>query len=51
TEKKLVANIPADLLPKAHHWLILHGRYVCTARNPKCTECGITPYCKHFNKK
>ena len=51
TEKKLVANIPADLLPKAHHWLILHGRYVCTARSPKCSECGIAPYCKHYNKK
>lgn len=46
TEKQLTANIPGALLPKAHHWLILHGRYVCTARNPKCAECGIRPWCK-----
>lgn len=46
-EKQLTANIPAPLLPKAHHWLILHGRYVCTARKPKCTECGIRPWCEH----
>ena len=41
TEKQLVANIPAEWLSRAHHWLILHGRYVCTARSPKCGECGI----------
>ena len=51
TEKTLVANIPAELLPKAHHWLILHGRYVCTARKPKCEECGIAPYCKFVTGK
>jgi endonuclease-3 len=47
TEKQLTANIPGPLLPKAHHWLILHGRYVCTARNPKCHQCGLTPWCKN----
>jgi endonuclease-3 len=48
TERELVAHIPARLIPRAHHWLILHGRYVCTARNPKCDACGIRPWCKHF---
>jgi len=47
-ERDLEAGIPADIRPKAHHWLILHGRYVCTARAPKCTECGLTPYCRHY---
>ena len=46
TERELVKNIPEPLIPKAHHWLILHGRYVCTARNPKCTECGLNGICK-----
>ena len=46
TERELVKNIPEQLIPKAHHWLILHGRYVCTARNPKCTECGLNGICK-----
>ena len=41
TEKHLVKYIPKELIPTAHHWLILHGRYVCTARNPKCEECGL----------
>lgn len=45
-EKKLVANFDNKILTKAHHWLILHGRYVCTAKNPKCNECGIEKYCK-----
>jgi endonuclease III len=48
TEKQLVKNIPENLIPLAHHWLILHGRYVCTARNPKCAECGLTEWCRHF---
>ena len=48
TEQQLERHIPSSLLPIAHHWLILHGRYVCTARSPKCAECGITPYCRHF---
>ncbi len=51
TEKELVKHIPSELLSKAHHWLILHGRYVCTARNPHCNECGLFPYCKMVNVK
>lgn len=46
-EQQLTAHIPPCLLPKAHHWLILYGRYVCTARNPKCTGCGLLPWCKN----
>jgi len=49
TEKQLTKNIPPDLIPIAHHWLILHGRYVCTARNPKCKECGLNPICRMVN--
>ena len=48
TEKQLVKNIPENLIPLAHHWLILHGRYVCMARNPKCSECGLTAWCRYF---
>ena len=51
SEKTLVKNIPNHLLPIAHHWLILHGRYTCLARKPKCDECGIRTFCKFFNKK
>ncbi len=47
TERALEKNIPGHLLPIAHHWLILHGRYVCTARAPKCAECGIAEWCRH----
>lgn len=47
-ELQLEKNIPSHLLPIAHHWLILHGRYVCTARSPKCLECGISKLCKSF---
>ena len=50
TEKQLVKHIPEDLIPLAHHWLILHGRYVCLARKPKCNECGLTEYCKYYEK-
>lgn len=50
-EKQLVKHIPSELLSLAHHWLILHGRYVCTARSPKCSKCGITEYCREFAKK
>ena len=39
------------MLSNAHHWLILHGRYVCTARKPKCADCGISPWCKFFNEQ
>lgn len=48
TERELTKNIPEEFIPIAHHWLILHGRYVCIARNPKCNECGISAYCKDF---
>ncbi len=51
TEKTLVKYIPGPLLPKAHHWLILHGRYVCTARKPQCVTCGLKDYCKYFEKQ
>lgn len=51
TEKQLVKYIPDDLIPIAHHWLILHGRYVCIARKPKCDTCGIAQFCKFFSKK
>ncbi len=50
TERELVKYIPPELLPKAHHWLILHGRYVCQARKPKCDSCGLTGVCKHYKK-
>lgn len=51
TEKQLVKYIPASIIPKAHHWLLLHGRYVCQARKPKCEACGIREFCRFFNKK
>ena len=51
TEKQLVKYIPASVIPKAHHWLLLHGRYVCQARKPKCEGCGIREFCRFFNKK
>lgn len=51
TELTLEKHIPPDKLPKAHHWLILHGRYVCTARNPHCQECGISGICRQYGKK
>lgn len=50
TERELVKYIPSELLSKAHHWLILHGRYVCQARKPKCDQCGLTGVCKHYRK-
>jgi len=53
TEKQLVQHIPKSLIPLAHHWLILHGRYVCLARKPKCIECGAQAFCEYYqiNKK
>ena len=51
TEQALVRYFPESIIPKAHHWLLLHGRYVCTARNPKCAQCGISAYCRTFAKK
>jgi endonuclease III len=50
TEKQLVQYIPEDLVHKFHHWLILHGRYVCVARTPKCEICGIKPVCRYYNR-
>ncbi len=50
SEKQLIKFIPEHLVPKAHHWLILHGRYVCLARTPKCNECPLTVYCKYYQK-
>ncbi|MFN4084265.1 MAG: endonuclease III [Bacteroidia bacterium] len=50
-EKQLIEHIPKEIVPLAHHWLILHGRYVCTARNPKCNECGLQNACNYFNKQ
>jgi endonuclease III len=47
-EQQLVANIPPALLPIAHHWIILHGRYICVARKPKCNECGLKSFCKFY---
>ncbi len=47
-EKELTKHIPAEVIPKAHHWLLLHGRYVCQARTPKCSKCDLTSLCKHF---
>ena len=51
TELQLEKHIPSHLLPVAHHWLILHGRYVCTARAPKCGECGIKEWCREFSRQ
>jgi endonuclease-3 len=48
TEQQLVANIPKELLAVAHHWLILHGRYICVARRPKCEQCGLKTACKFY---
>lgn len=48
TEIQLVKHIPKEIIPLAHHWLILHGRYICVARNPKCSECGLRPACKWY---
>ena len=48
TELQLLKYIPTELVHKFHHWLILHGRYVCVARNPKCEECGLKPVCRYY---
>ncbi|MDY0015523.1 MAG: endonuclease III [Bacteroidales bacterium] len=50
TEKQLVAHIPEPLIAKAHHWLILHGRYICVARKPKCEKCGLQQACNYYEK-
>ena len=51
TEKQLIKYIPEDKIAIAHHWLILHGRYVCVARNPKCELCGVKDFCKYYKSK
>lgn len=51
TERTLMKHIPVELVPRAHHWLILHGRYVCKARRPDCLNCGLTRWCRTYNKK
>lgn len=50
TEMQLIGYIPEDKIPLAHHWLILHGRYICTARNPACDKCGISHLCRYYGK-
>ncbi len=51
TEMQLVRHIPEELISRAHHWLILHGRYICVARKPKCGECGLKDLCKYYTDK
>lgn len=51
TETQLVKYFPREKIPLAHHWLILHGRYICLARNPHCDRCGLTEWCKYYQKK
>lgn len=49
-EQQLVKHIPKDLIAQAHHWLILHGRYICVARNPKCAQCGLQSLCRYYER-
>ena len=49
-EKQLIKYIPTQYVHKAHHWLILHGRYICLARNPKCNQCGLAHICSYLKK-
>ena len=51
TELELIKYIPPELIPKAHHWLILHGRYICVARKPKCEECGLKKWCRYYSTR
>lgn len=51
TEREIVKHIPQHLIPKAHHWLILHGRYTCMARKPLCQNCGLTEWCRYYQRK
>ena len=51
SEKQLIKYIPGNIIPKAHHWLLLHGRYTCQARKPKCENCGLSTICRYFSKK
>ena len=50
TERTLMRHLPEEIVPLAHHWLILHGRYVCKARRPLCLDCGLKPVCRYYNK-
>ena len=50
-ERELVKHIPADVIPRAHHWLLLHGRYTCQSRTPKCDKCGLRDVCKNVRPK
>ena len=50
SELQLIKHIPRELVHKSHHWLILHGRYVCVARKPKCGICGLKPFCKYYQQ-
>jgi endonuclease-3 len=51
SEKQLIKYIPKEIIPKAHHWLLLHGRYTCQARKPQCENCGLNTICRYFSKK
>ena len=51
SEKQLIKYIPEEIIPKAHHWLLLHGRYTCQARSPKCDRCGLQAVCRYFSHK
>ena len=51
SEQQLIKYIPEEIIPKAHHWLLLHGRYTCQARSPKCGNCGIQAICRYFSSK
>ena len=51
TEMQLVKYIPQEVIPKAHHWLLLHGRYICQARKPKCGECGLKQWCRYYSQQ
>ena len=51
SEQQLIQYIPEHIIPKAHHWLLLHGRYTCQARTPKCEKCGLQDICRYFSKK
>jgi endonuclease-3 len=48
-EEQLTKNIAPEIIHKAHHWLILHGRYICKARKPLCNQCGLSAFCKYYN--
>ena len=51
SEKQLIKHIPENIIPKAHHWLLLHGRYTCQARTPRCEKCGLSTICRYFFEK